>query len=190
MSDKPNIIFTTKRLAIRSPETGDAELLFNLWTDPEVMINVGFPYGLPISMAEIEDQIAKIERGTPFGRYLIVCLQGSNRPIGECKMTLPDQDGISRTDIKLLPEFWGSHYGVEVKQALVEYLFVHTECKRVEGTPNVNNIASIKMQEAVGAVRVGEQTYHFPHSKAEYTIPVHHYIYYVYRADWEKRRTG
>jgi hypothetical protein len=54
----------------------------------------------------------------------------------------------------------------------------------------VANIASIKMQEAVGAVRVGEDTFHFPEAKAAYTTPVHHYIYHVTRAIWTQRRNS
>jgi RimJ/RimL family protein N-acetyltransferase len=79
---------------------------------------------------------------------------------------------------------------VEIKQALVDYLFTHTTCLAVEGTPNVANVASIKMQEAVGAVRVGEETHRFPESMAETTAPVHHYIYHVLRPDWERLRGG
>jgi RimJ/RimL family protein N-acetyltransferase len=103
-------------------------------------------------------------------------------------MILPDEEGVSRTDVKLLPAYWGHKYGVEIKQALVDYLFLHTDCAAVEGTPNVANIASIKMQEAVGAVRVGEDTFHFPIARAALTTPVHHYIYHVTRATWARRR--
>jgi len=103
-------------------------------------------------------------------------------------MNLPDQEGISRTDVKLLPVCWGHKYGVEIKQALVDYLFLHTSCETVEGTPNVENIASIKMQEAVGAVRVGEDTFQFPQAKAAVTAPIHHYIYHVTRSTWARRR--
>jgi len=83
---------------------------------------------------------------------------------------------------------WGHKYGVEVKQAMVDYLFVHIGCFSVEGTPNVNNIASIKMQEAAGAVRISEEMYQFPVSMAAYTTPVPHYIYQLYRPTWEQRR--
>jgi RimJ/RimL family protein N-acetyltransferase len=188
MLNNYQVIFNTQRLTIRSAEIEDAPLLFRLWTDPRVMANVGFPYGLPVSRQEIEHQIQQQDRSQPFGRYLIVAKRSAEGGIGECKMMLPDKHRISRTDIKLLPEHWGNHYGVEVKQGLVDFLFKHTNCNAVEGTPNVNNIASIKMQEAVGAVRVGEETYHFPAAKAEYTAPVHHYIYYLYRTDWQSRQ--
>ena len=69
-------------------------------------------------------------------------------------------------------------------RGLVDYLFTHTRCSAVEATPNVENSASIKMQEAVGGVCVGEDTFQVPESRKGYAIPVHHYIYRVYREDW------
>lgn len=68
------------------------------------------------------------------------------------------------------------------------YQFTHTDCYAVQATPNVENIASINMQEAIGGVRIGEDAYQFPESMRDCTTPVHHYIYRVYRADWERNR--
>ncbi|MCP4713459.1 MAG: GNAT family N-acetyltransferase [Planctomycetes bacterium] len=93
----------------------------------------------------------------------------------------PDDDRIAGSDIKLLPTFWGNKYGVELKSALLDYLFSNTDCEAVEASPNVNNIASIKMQEAVGGVRVDESVYEFPEDMRDFTTPVHSYIYRVYR---------
>ena len=101
-------------------------------------------------------------------------------------MGKPDANGLSETDIKLVPEFWGQHYGVEVKRALVDFLFTHTPCLIIQATPNVGNIASIKMQEAVGGIKVGEETFPvIPGREAEMQA-VHHFIYHVRREDWEK----
>ena len=79
-------------------------------------------------------------------------------------MNRPNAEGIVETDIKLLPAHWGNKYGVEIKRGLVDHLFTHTDCKAVEATPNVNNAASIKMQEAVGGARMSENVHHFPES--------------------------
>jgi len=58
----------------------------------------------------------------------------------------------------------------EFEQLLVvAYQFTHTDCEAVHATPNVKNVASIKMQEAVGVIRVGEGVYHFPELLREYT---------------------
>ena len=91
-------------------------------------------------------------------------------------------------DIKLLPEYWGRGYGTELKRALVDHLFRHTDCDVVQGTPNVDNVASIRMQEAAGAVRVSEREYEFPEHMRHYTAPVRSYVYHVRRADWERRQ--
>jgi RimJ/RimL family protein N-acetyltransferase len=92
-------------------------------------------------------------------------------------------------DVSLLYELWTdprvmAHVGFP--HGLLSHLFAHTRCTAVQATPNVHNVASIKMQEAVGGVRVGEQVYEFPEAMRDYTTPVHHYIYHVYRTNWEQ----
>ena len=188
MGRLPDIVIETDRLVIRTAIIDDAEILHRLWTDPRVMSNVGYPKGLAIAQAEIEESIRAQDPDSVFGKYLMAQLRAGGPTMGECKMILPDEKGISRTDVKLLPAYWGHRYGVEIKQALVDFLFSHSDCRVVEGTPNVTNIASIKMQEAVGAIRVGEDTFHCPQAKADVTTPVHHYIYHVTRATWELLR--
>ena len=162
----------------------DTDLYYKLWTNLRVMGNVGFPQGLPITRQKIAEQLQG-QTGHIFDSRLVVLLRGSNDAIGECKLGRPTKDGIASTDVKLLPQYWGNKYGVEIKQALVDYLFTHTSCAAVEATPNVENVASIKMQEAVGGVRVGEATFQVPETMRHYMVPVHHYIYRVYREDWE-----
>ena len=180
------IVFETARLVIRAARLEDVPVYLALWTNPAIMKNMGFPYGLPITPEEIAAKIE--EQGeTEYGRLLVAQLKSNQQVIGECKLYLPNDEGISETDVKLLPQFWGHKYGVEVKQGLVDYLFTHTSCTAVQGTPNVANIASIKMQEAVGGVRVSEKLYEFPDHMRDYTQPVKAFIYHVRREDWEKQ---
>jgi [ribosomal protein S5]-alanine N-acetyltransferase len=150
MSNGSITVFETRRLIIRAVIT-DAEVLYRLWTDPRVMTHVGFPQGLRITRPEIEARIAAAGESA-FDRFLLVELKFRGEVIGECKMTLPDADGLAETDVKLLPAFWGHKYGVEVKRGLLDFIFTHTNAEEVQATPNVNNVASIKMQEAVGGV--------------------------------------
>lgn len=177
-------VFDTERLVIRAATEQDVDLLYMLWTDPRVMVHVGFPHGLRITRQEIEESLQGLF-DSEFERVLVVELKATGETIGQCGMHAPDEEGIAGTDVKLLPAFWGHKYGIEVKRGLISYLFAHTPCTAVQATPNVDNVASIKMQEAVGGVRVGEQVYEFPESMRDYTTPVHHYIYRVYRQDWE-----
>jgi RimJ/RimL family protein N-acetyltransferase len=181
------VVFETERLIIRTATVGDVDLFHALWTSPQVMASVGFPQGLRITRDELRDRLSN-QGGSVFERLLAVELKATERTIGECYLSRPNDEGIAEPDVKLLPPFWGHRYGTEVWTELVAYQFTHTDCEVVQGTPNVDNLASIKMQESVGAVRIGEDVYQFPESMGDYTAPVHHYIYQVHRADWQKDR--
>jgi RimJ/RimL family protein N-acetyltransferase len=173
-------VFETERLYVVLSDETDAGFFYLLWTNPRVMVNVGFPHGLKVTLSEIADQLQ--DQGSRIlDSRLLVFLKSTGQAIGECKLGAPDEKGISTTDVKLLPQFWGNKYGVEIKKALVDYLFHRTACQIVEATPNVKNVASIKMQEAVGGVRVGEGVFDVPESRCDYQQPVHHYVYHVYR---------
>lgn len=173
-------VLQTARLNIRLAQPADVDLIYRLWTDPRVMAQVGFPQGLRTSPEQIAADL-EARGADPLRQLLMVEIRQDLTVIGQCKLGQPDAEGIAETDIKLLPEFWGQGYGVEVKRALVDYLFSHTSCLAVQATPNVDNLASIRMQEAVGGVRVGEAVSQFPASMSDWTTPVHHYIYRVYR---------
>ena len=188
MCEESLTVFTTERLRVRKAVLTDAPLYYDLWTNPDIMSNMGFPQGLPITLEEIEQKICGQQERDEFGHLLVVILKSTGEAIGECFMRLPDETDVAETDVKLLPIFWGQKYGVEVKQGLLDYLFTHTQCTAVAATPNVNNSASIKMQEAVGGVRISEEISEFPEEMKAYTRPVHHYLYHVYRDDWKKQR--
>lgn len=185
MSLARNFVFETERLTVRIATVNDVHLFHTLWNDPKVMENVGFPQGLRITESELKERLSK-QGECEFEQLLVVELKASGQAIGECKLSKPNQEGIVNPDVKLLPQFWGHKYGVEIWRGLIGYQFAHTNCIAVQGTPNVKNIASIKMQEAVGAVHVGEGEYQFPESMRHYTMPVRYHIYRVYKADLEK----
>jgi RimJ/RimL family protein N-acetyltransferase len=179
------IIFETPRLEIykASPVEADVDILYRLWSEPRVMVNVGYPQGLGMTREQIRRQL-EAQGESELNAVLLVRVKETGRTIGEAWLGEQDADGVSETDVKLLPEAWGNKYGIEVKRGLVGYLFEHTDCQCVQATPNVNNAASIRMQEAVGAKRVGESTFHPPHDQRERAIPVHSYIYRVCREDF------
>ncbi len=191
------VVFETKRLRIRVAHENDVDLVYSLWTHPDVMKFVGFPNGLRTSRDEVLARIAACEQA-PFACLLIVeeketavsASLSTGVFIGQCLMHNPNDEGIAITDVKLLPEFWGNKYGVEIKRGLVDYLFTHTDCAAVEGSPNVKNVASIKMQEAVGGVRIREHVYNFPESMRDFTTPVHSIIYHVKRKAWQQRKNA
>ncbi len=185
------MIFTTTRLIIRkaAPTDDDINMLYTLWTDPRVMTFVGFPEGLDITRDQIRDHFAK-SGPSEYNEWLIVVEMESGAAIGECKLGAPAPDGVSETDVKLLPDYWGQGYGSEIKQGLVDYLFTHTDCQAVRATPNRLNVASQKMQEAVGGKRVDEGVCHAPTgAKRKPQTDVSYYEYRVERSDWLSRKS-
>lgn len=64
------IVLETGRLTIRTAAEGDADMFFDLWTDPSVMGNVGFPAGLPITRNEISGRLRQ-----QCGSYMTACSQ-------------------------------------------------------------------------------------------------------------------
>jgi len=187
MSAGHRLVVETERLLISTAIEDDADLFYALWTDPQVMKNVGFPRGLPVTHDELKRTLSG-QRRSEFDRLLVVQLKVGLQPIGECKLSRPDGNGIAEPDVKLLPQYWGQKYGVEVWRAIADYQFAHTDCGIVQATPNVGNMASIKMQEAVGLVRTGEAVHRFPEHMQSYTTSVHHYVYRLNRADWRRRQ--
>lgn len=187
MTAERSVVFETERLIVRIATEDDVALFHALWTNPQVMTHVGFPHGIPITLKEMKARPFR-KSESPFDCHLVVELKATGEAIGEAKLASPDEEGTAGPDCKLLPEFWGHKYGQEAWRALVDYEFTHTDCEVVVGFPNVENIASIKMQAAAGAVRTGEDVYEFPESMQEYTTPVHCYIYKITRAEWERQR--
>jgi RimJ/RimL family protein N-acetyltransferase len=182
------VVFETKRLVVRTATVADVDVFYDLWTNPQVMAYVGFPQGLRTTRGEIEERIRKQDR-SEFEALLVVEQKTAGQAIGECHLHRPNTEGIAVLDVKLLPAFWGNKFGVEVQRGLLAFLFTHIDCAAVQGTPNRANIASIKMHEAVGAVRTGEGVYEFPESMQAFTLPVRHHIYRVYREDWQQEES-
>jgi RimJ/RimL family protein N-acetyltransferase len=181
--DIGRLVFTTHRLKVYLATVNDAPFIHKLWTDPRVMRNVGFPNGLPISLEDVKQDILN-RGGSVFNQLLVIRFIATGELIGQCIMKSPNDEGIAETDVKLDPTYWGQRFGVEIKRGLLNFLFNMTDCTAVQATPTISNIASIKMQEAVGGVRVGEAVYEFPESMRDFTTPVHHYIYRVTRQSW------
>ena len=187
-SEDRKVVFSTRRLAVLRADASDAGLYLELWNDPAVMVNVGFPEGLGITEGEVLEKMGA--GGDELDSLLVAVRARDGIRVGECRMHRPDEDGVASTDVKLLPRFQGLGYGTELKLALLDRLFGTTECRAVRATPNVGNAASVRMQQKVGGVRMGEGVFRFPGDMGVPTAPVHHYVYLVSRSDWARRKAS
>lgn len=177
------MIFQTKRLLVRKAQTSDVNFYLQLWNSGKVMEMVGFPDGLKITADIIKKQIENHPQHE-FDQTLVVIEKESNKPIGECKLGFPDEEGISHPDFKFIPEYWQKGFGKELVNALCKYVFSKTRTKIVETSPNVQNIASQKIAEAVGGKEIKNFVYHFPSKMRHFTKDVYGVIYHVRKDNW------
>ena len=180
------MVFETNQLIIRKATLSDCDvdMYYRLWNHPKVMANVGFPNGLCISKKDIISQFKQSGEST-YKCRLMAIRKDDETAIGECKLALPDSNGVSETDVKLFPEYWNQGYGTEIKQGLVDYLFANVpECMAIKADPAKTNIGSQKMQEHVGAIRI-ERGKDYPVPNTDKYIPnERHYLYMVFRETW------
>ena len=179
-------VFETARLIIRRGDPNDVEFIRELWNDPLVMKYVGFPEGLGMSREEVADRFSA-ETGELFDRILIITMKDGIR-IGNTKIGRINEKGITETDMKIIPAYWGKGYGKEAKKGLCDFIFTHTDAEIVQATPNRENIASIRMQEYAGAKPVDEGIFSFHQKMKMKTCPVPYILYQLNRKDWEKMR--
>lgn len=88
------LVFETKRLRAFVATSVDAYLFYSLRTNPRVMKYVGFPFGLPITLEDIERRLAE-QSGQILDARLVVKLRESGQSIGECKLGSPNQDSAA-----------------------------------------------------------------------------------------------
>ncbi|MFC2083151.1 GNAT family N-acetyltransferase [Candidatus Bipolaricaulota bacterium] len=179
-------VLTTKRLTVRRAESSDAGFVESLWTMPAVMRLVGFPEGIALSADEVRRTIES-GQSTVLGSILIVSLSKQGQIIGQAKVGAPDAEGISEPDIKLHPEYWGCGYGKELWPALIDYAFKYSSADIVQGTPNRDNTASVRMQIGAGMVQVDEGV--FPAAKHLHpeAVPVPYLKLHMTRRQWQSR---
>ncbi|MCX6092603.1 MAG: GNAT family protein [Candidatus Bipolaricaulota bacterium] len=181
---KPCVLFETERLVVRTASQEDVAFIASLWSDPHVMHYVGFPQGIPSAIGSVERRIA---RGAGLDALLVAELRASREPIDQCLLGRLGPEGICEPDVKLSPSFWGRGYGRELWATLVDQLFLQSPCAIVRGTPNIANLASIRMQKSAGMRRVGRGVSEFPASMQAFTAPVPHFVYEITREEWKRR---
>jgi RimJ/RimL family protein N-acetyltransferase len=184
--NEPNAQFETPRLIVRAATSDDALLIVSLWSDPRVMRHVGFPRGIPTAA---DDVPPRIRRGKGLAALLIAEDRASRELIGQCMLGEPDEGGVCEPDVKLAPPRWGRGYGSGLWAAIIDQLFMRSTCAVVRGTPNVANVASIRMQEGAGMRRVGSGVFRFPDSMRAHTESVPYYVYEITRDEWSRRAT-
>ncbi len=184
--------YTTKRLNLVMIERRHLDHLLQLWTDPQVMSNVGFPLGLHPDDIDLESYLSDAEEIAPTGRirgiHMAVELKDGTL-IGEAKIASPDEQGMSEPDVKLLPDYWGRSLGTEIVKLLIDECFsLYPDCQAVQFTPNIENTSAIRLYCGLGSEVVGDGFFPPEASSLRGFAGVSYLVMQTCREVWEENK--
>ena len=158
---------TTERLVLRKFEASDAQALYELCSDPEVMRYTGEPLMTSVDEARvgIETHPDWVDPG--YGRWGVVLreLGEDSPPSGFCGLKyLPEIDEVD-IGYRLRTQYWGRGLATEAARASIEYGFSVLELPRIIGLVLPGNPASIRVLEKLGLERDGDVEYFGEHAQ-------------------------
>jgi RimJ/RimL family protein N-acetyltransferase len=154
VSELPTI--EAERVRLRWLAASDADALYAIFSDPEVMRYWSRP---PMTgRHEAEQLLAEI--GESFrSRALFqwgIALGGDDLVIGTCTLLHVDvPNKHAEIGYALNRSYWGRGYGHEALCALIDYAFETLGLHRLEADVDPRNLASVRALERLGFVREG-----------------------------------
>ena len=138
-------------LALRPPEPRDADALFALGRDPEVVRF--FSWGPYTERAEAESFIERVRRERP---YELLIVDAADRPIGLTGLTeLSERDSRAVIGTWLGREHWGTGANAESKALMLHFAFERLVLGRVSAYAHPDNVRSLRAIEKIGFYREG-----------------------------------
>ena len=152
----PDLPIRTPRLVLRPPVAGDAEALFSIFSDPEVMRYWSTPpwQRLQDAVARIERDCAALDDGSSL-RLLLEPAEGG--PIVGAVALLGFVEASRRAEVGyiLARPAWGRGLIHEALRGLLDYAFDRLSLRRLEADIDPRNVRSASVVERLGFVREG-----------------------------------
>lgn len=147
------IFLETKRLIVKPPSIAEADLVYRLDSDPEVMryIGNGQPRSRTESLAWYEKSIKHFEKhGFSF---CLVFEKETDEFVGRAGINYNSYDD-TKPDIeigyRLHKKFWNKGYANELAKALVQWGFQNLKIDKLYGFAHPDNQASRQVLEKIG----------------------------------------
>lgn len=141
-------IIETKRLILREFSTEDAQFMYNLNLDPEVVKYTGDPPFSSIYESRNFLENYSDYRKNGFGRW-VVCLKGTDEPIGWCGLKL-NEENVVDLGFRFFKKHWGKGYATESAKACLDYGFQTLNLSEIIGRAATENGASVRVLEKLG----------------------------------------
>lgn len=155
---RPPPTFGTARLVGRLPRADDAPAVFAAYaSDPAVTRYLAWrAYDRVEPLAAfLQEAAANWEkRDTPLPLAWLLCLKGTDTPIGSIGVTL-EGNGRAMFGYVLAKKFWGYGFSSEALKWLVDWAIVQPSIYRAWAFCDVENPASARVMEKAGMVREG-----------------------------------
>ena len=152
-----NFIIETKRLLLRTFTIDDAQLLYKLNLDPEV-IKYTYDRMKDIDHArEVLEQIILPQYALyNHGRWAVHTKPGLEF-IGWCGLKARPERNEIDLGYRFIKNAWGKGYATEAAYACIKYGFEKLNLQRIIGRAVPGNMASLNVLEKCGMVYIGEE---------------------------------
>ena len=137
------IMFATNRLVFRMLCSNDLEFMLKLTGNPEV---VRYLPGMITDEGMMRSWLSSVQ---PEDNEYLICLKETGEPIGECSLTLQENDSSCEIGYMLLPQYWNQGYGTEVAEWLMSMARAY-DVLRITAMTHAQNTASVSILEKLG----------------------------------------
>ena len=141
-------LIATKRLILREFDLSDAQSLYELNANPDVLKYTGdHPF------ASIQEAVSFLDNYydysvNGYGRWAVICKE-SDEFLGWCGLKLNEEEMID-LGFRFFQEYWGKGYATEAAEAALGYGFSQLNMHEIIGRASIENVASIKVLEKIG----------------------------------------
>jgi len=136
-------ILETERLILRELVVNDAENLWKLNSDKEVIKFTGDSSFKSMNQAKIFLQNYQDYKTNGFGRWAVV-FKESLEFIGWCGLKLNEEKEID-IGFRFFRKHWNKGYATESAMAVIEYGFKHLDIREIIGRSAIENAASVSV---------------------------------------------
>jgi ribosomal-protein-alanine N-acetyltransferase len=144
----------TKSLTLRGLNQSDAEGIFALRSDLDVILYTGIKQYKTI--IEAIDYIGRIDKDLECGQSIMwsITMASSNTFIGSiCLWNITEDRGCAEIGYDLLPPFQGKGFMQEAVKSVIDYGFIRMKLERIVADLRTDNIKSVKILEGNGFQR-------------------------------------
>jgi ribosomal-protein-alanine N-acetyltransferase len=142
-------VIATPRLLLRPFAAGDADALFELYGDPEVMTFTGGPK----TREQTEEGLARLIALYESQGFGLFAVEHEGRVIGRVGFIVQMVEGVREVELAYMiaRAAWGRGFGVEACMAARDWGLQHLPSPRLVSLIDPRNLRSLKIAEKLGS---------------------------------------